>query len=320
MLVSSFFIGPSTEDSVRRMAWCAMLIIVGAAAGSAVWFTILQKWIIGAFCLYCMAAHVTGLILAVLVIWGAAKTFKNVTSQRVTGYLPAIGLAIVGLAMAGIMAVLQVIITPPAQYLKGQSQDNLPAIDPNAVPIAGSPDAEYIVTLLFDYKCPHCQKMHFMLNEVIRRYNGRLAFMLCPSPLDKKCNPYILGEAEQYKDSCEQVKIGLAVWLANREVFADFENWMFSFESGDRWRPRSLDATKAKAIELVGQEKFDAALADPWIDQYIKISVQIYGQTIQGGKGGVPRLVFGSRWVIPEPYSADDLIIILQDSLEVPMP
>ena len=95
---------------------------------------------------------------------------------------------------------------------------------------------------------------------------------------------------------------------------------MFSFESGDRWQPRSLEDTKSKAIELVGQTEFEAAFADPWIDQYLNTSVEIYGKTIQSRKGGVPKLVYGSRWVIPEPYSADDLIQILQESLEVPIP
>src|ERR1019366_1386851 len=47
MLVASLFIGPGTEMQVRRLAWRAMLVLVGAAAGSAVWFIIVQKWIIG---------------------------------------------------------------------------------------------------------------------------------------------------------------------------------------------------------------------------------------------------------------------------------
>jgi uncharacterized membrane protein/protein-disulfide isomerase len=321
MLICIFFIGPATEPSARRLAWVTMLIIVGSAAGSAIWFTILQKWIIGAFCPYCMTTHITGIILAVLVIWRAAKPFDYATTQVMLNRLSSIGLAIVGLSFAGIMAISQVIITPPAKYIEGRSNNNMSSIDPNVIPLVGSPDAQYIVTLLFDYKCPHCQQIHFMLNEAIHRYDGKLAFVLCPAPLDKKCNPYIVGEAEQYKDSCELVKIGLAVWLANREVFPAFENWMFSFESGDRWRPRSLDAAKAKAIELVGQEKFDTAQADLWIDKYSATCVQIYGQTIQSGKGGgVPRLVYGSRWVTPEPYSADDLVTILQQSLSVPLP
>ena len=71
---------------------------------------------------------------------------------------------------------------------------------------------------------------------------------------------------------------------------------------------------------MVGQEKFDAAWFDPLIDQYMQTCVQIYGKTIQNGKGGVPKLIFGSRWVIPEAYNADDLISILQKRLAVPKP
>ena len=254
------------------------------------------------------------------VIASPTQDISPSTPRRIIDPLPAVGLALVGLVLAGILATCQVIITPPAVYFDGQSQDNLPIIDPNTVPMVGSPDALYVVTLLFDYTCPHCQQMHFMLDEVIHRYDGKLAFVLCPAPLDSKCNPYITGDVDEFKDSCELVKIGLMVWVAKHEAFPAFEHWMFSFESGDRWRPRSLDAAKAKAVELVGQAKFDAAQADPWIDQYMQSSIQIYGGTIQNGIGGVPKLVFGSRWVIPEPYSADDLVMILQDSLTVPEP
>lgn len=335
MLVSSLFIGPATEAPVRRLAWGAMLIIVGSAAGSAVWFTIVQKWFIGAFCLHCMATHITGLLLAALVIrrayrpWKSSDVVRSRNSFRETldgnrdeprNRLMIIVPFLVGLALAGILAACQVFITPPAVYIDGESQDNPPAVDPNSVPMIGSPDAPYVVTLLFDYKCPHCQKMYFMLDEVIRRYDGKLAFALRPAPLDSQCNPYIPRTVDRYKDSCELVKVGLAVWVARREAFPAFERWMFSFESGDRWRPRSLDAARAKALDLVGQAKFDAARADPWIDRFLQASIRIYGQTIQTGKGGIPKLVFDSRWVIPEPYSADDLISILHNSLAVPMP
>ncbi|MEJ2652361.1 MAG: vitamin K epoxide reductase family protein [Gammaproteobacteria bacterium] len=325
MLIASLFIGPKVEAAVRRLAWSAMLVIVGSAAGSAIWFIILQKWIIGAFCPYCTTTHIIGLLLAVLVIWRAPGEFKEESTnpgvpRQTPVFLHVIGLPVIGIVLAGVMAISQVVITPPAAYIAGESQDNLPVIDPHTAPLVGSADAQYIVTLLFDYKCPHCQQLHFMLNEAIRRYDGKLAFALCPSPLNKQCNPYVLGQMDEYKDSCELAKIGLAVWLANREAFPAFENWMFSFDSGDRWRPRSLDGATAKAVELVGREDFEAALANPWIDQYMGTCVQIYGQTVRSGKGGVPRLVFGSRWAIPEVYSADDLVMILTDTLAVPMP
>jgi len=313
-LVSSLFTGPATEQSVRRLAWSAMLVLAGSVAGSAIWFTILQKWIIGDFCPYCMTTHITGLLLAALVIW------RSVKEWRIIRPLPVAGLTLSGLVLAGILATSQVVFAPSAVYYDGESQDKLPAIDYKDVPMVGSPAAPYIVTLLFDYQCSHCQKIHFMLEEAIHRYDGKLAFALCPSPLNTQCNPYIPRDVDEFKNSCELAKIGLAVWFAKREVFPVFENWLFTFESGDSWRPRSLESARAKAVELVGQATFDSAWSDPRIGQYLKMSVQIFGQTIQNGKGGIPKLIFGSRWVIPEPNNGDDLVMILQKSLAVPAP
>ncbi|HEY3760777.1 MAG TPA: vitamin K epoxide reductase family protein [Verrucomicrobiae bacterium] len=327
MLVASFFIGPNTTAPVRRLAWRAMRVLSGAAAGSAVWFIILQKWVVGAFCPYCMATHITGLLLAALVLWQAPAQSDNdptnVASKnpgRLIGRLPAIGLTILGLVLAGIMAICQVRIAPPAVYRGGESQDTLPAIDSHDAPVIGSPDAPYVVLLLFDYNCPHCQQVHLMLNEVIRRYHGKLAFVLCPTPLNTHCNPYIPQDVDEFKDSCEVARIGLAVWVANRKSFPVFDQWMFSFESGNQWQPRTLDAVRAKAIELVGQAKFNAAMADPWIGQYLQTTIRIYGNTIQNGNNAVPKLVFGSHWVIPQLYDADDMVSMLQNNLGVPKP
>jgi uncharacterized membrane protein/protein-disulfide isomerase len=343
MLVASLFIGPATEAPVRRLAWRAMLVLIGAAAGSAVWFTIVQKWIIGSFCPYCMATHITGLLLAALVIWRAPKQFddettdiapRNSTSpkhisaaapRQLIGRLPAIGLALAGLVLAGILAACQIRFVPPAVYRGGESKVNLPAIDPHAVPLVGSPDAPCVVSLLFDYKCPHCQELHLMLDEAVRRYGGKLAFALCPTPLNTQCNPYIPRDVDEFKGSCELAKVALAVWVAKREALPAFDRWMFSYESGDRWQPRSLDAARAKAVELVGQAKFDAAQADPWINQYLQTTIRIYGDTVQSASNpqranAVPKLVFGEHWVIPEPNDVDELILVLQKSLAVPSP
>ncbi|HEY5508889.1 MAG TPA: vitamin K epoxide reductase family protein [Paludibacter sp.] len=331
LLVACLFIGPSTETAIRELAWRIMLIIVGAIAGSAIWFTIVQKWIIGDFCPYCMTTHIIGLLLAALVIWRATKEFasqsqhisnknQKMTKKNISRPLKVFGLVFIGLGLAGILSAFQVIFTPPSVYSGGESQENIVTIDYHAAPIVGSPDAPYVITLLFDYQCPHCQKIHFLLDEVVQRYAGKVAFVLCPAPLNTKCNPYVPRDIDAFKNSCELAKIGLAVWFANREAFPGFENWIFSFDSGDRWQPRSLDAVKAKAIELVGQAKFDVAMSDKRVENYLQTSVEIYGKTIQNGKGGVPKLVFGSRWVIPETSSTDDLISILQKSLGLPKP
>jgi uncharacterized membrane protein len=313
MLVASLFIGPVTRDADQRLAWGAMLILAGAAAGSAVWFSIVQIVFVRAICPYCLATHITGMILVAIVLWRAPRIHFAVP--------------LTGVALAGILAAGQMVIKPPPDSRGGVVQNTRPAIDPHAVPLVGSPDATYVVTLLFDYRCPHCQELHAMLDEAIRRYDGKLAFALCPAPLNNKCNPFISREVDEFKDSCELAKIGLAVWVANRQAFAAFDNWMFSPDPGQRWRARSLEAARAQAVELVGQEKFDAARADPWIDDFLKTSVGIYGNTINpnqsgipGGGAAVPKLVFGSHWVTPEPHDASDLVSILWNSLHVPEP
>jgi thiol-disulfide isomerase/thioredoxin len=330
---------------VRRLAWSALLILSGAIAGGAVWFTIVQKWFIGVFCPYCMATHITGLVLAALIIWRAPSQFgddstdvaptnpalapdggmeapaaPNSTTASVMGRRPIIGLALVGAALAGIMAAGQATLMPKVVFLGGESREKLSNIDPHGAPMIGSPDAPYVVKLLFDYKCPHCQQLHLMLEEAVRRYGGKLAFALCPTPLNTNCNPYIPRNVEEFADSCELAKVGLAVWVAKSEVFPAFDRWMFAFESGDRWQPRNLDAARAKAAELVGQAQFDAAWADPWIARYMQTCIRIYSQTIQNGNTAVPKLVFGSRWVIPEPNDVDNLLLILHDSVAVPNP
>ncbi len=333
MLVASLCIGSGTETSVRRLAWRALLVLAGAAAGSAVWFMLVQKWLVGAFCPYCMATHAIALLLAILVIWRAPTQLRSAAAAtRQKGFSPPtspgpvaspwpwLAPALLGVGLAGILAACQIGFAPPALNRTGESPHDLPAMDPHRVPLVGSPEAPYVVKLLFDYECPHCQQLHFMLTETIRSYGGKLAFALCPAPLNRQCNPYIPHDVDEFKDSCELTRIALAVWLAKREAFPAFDNWMFTYESGDRWHPRSLDAAKAKAVELIGPANFIRASAEPWINQYIQDCVRIFGNTLQNGTGAIPKLIFGSRWVVPEPHDANELVSILQNRLTVPKP
>lgn len=226
------------------------------------------------------------------------------------------GSVLIGVVAAGLLAASQVMFSP-AIYRKGDAQGTVQGLDPRQVPMLGSPAAKYVVTLSFDYNCSHCQQVHFLLEEVVRRYGGQVAFALCPAPLDPACNPYIPQAVPAFASSCELARIALAVWVAKREAFPGFDQWMFSLESGDRWRPRTIEAAKARAIELVGRAKFEAAWSNPWVDQYLQASVQIFGHA---GAGAVPKLAFGPHWVTPEPDGADDLMEVLQDALLLPKP
>ena len=212
MLVAGIFIGPATEVPIRRLAWSMMLVLAGSVAGSAIWFTIVQKWIIGDFCTFCMITHITGMLLAVLII---RRAVKYLTGQNIRP-LAVLFRFLAGLVLSGLLVISQVILTSGTVYIDGESDKSVTAIDYNNVPVIGPPDATYVVSLLFDYQCAHCQKLHFMLDEAVNSYSGKLAFALCPSPLNTQCNPYIPEDADQFRNSCELTKIGLAVWLTGR--------------------------------------------------------------------------------------------------------
>lgn len=313
LLVTLFFIGSKTEKSIKRLAWIVLLILAGAIFASAIWFTILQKWFIGEYCSYCMTAHFTGLVIAILIYWQAQKNTGNYFKRRNRMLIPVIS----GIFLAGAITISQITFSPSVIHNEQETQISM-EFDYQNIPMKGSHDAMYIVNILFDYQCPHCQRLHFLLDETINKYNGKLAFALCPVPLNNQCNQYIPPEADAYKNSCELTRISMAVWVANREVFSAFDTWMFSFETGQRWRPKTPETAKIKAIEMVGKDVFEAAYSNPWIDEYIQASVELYGGTIQNNNRGIPRMVYESNWVIPEPYSVDDIIKALQENLKIP--
>ncbi len=337
MLVAGFFIGPDTEVSVRHLAWKAMLILAGSVFGSAIWFIYIQKSILGDFCIYCMSVHITGLLLAAMIAWQAFREFRYsgkdnqidtdgakevtpATQRRTVGFFRTISPSLIGLILVGILVAGQAGHSSQIDFLNGESQNDLPAIDYKTAPVIGSPDAPYMVSLLYDYDCPHCQKLHLMLDKTVRLYHGKLAFVLCPTPLNSHCNPYIPRDVSEFKNSCELARIGLAMWVAGHNAFHVFDNWMYSSEPGNSWHPRSPEAARAKAVELVGQKKFDAALSAPWIGKYMQTCIRIFGQTLKNGSGGVPKMILGTHWVIPEPRSANDLVRILQKTLDMPKP
>src|SRR5690606_22994034 len=155
---------------------------------------IVQKWIVGAFCPYCMATHTIGILLAILALWRAPRErTKSEIGLSGLSRLSNFGIRIwtlAGVALAGILAASQIALTLAPVYRAGGSQADLSVIDSQTAPLIGSPDALYVVKVLFDYECPHCQQLHFLLTEAVRRYDGKLAFALCPTPLNSRCNPY----------------------------------------------------------------------------------------------------------------------------------
>ena len=160
ILVASFYIGPTVESPIRHLAWSSILILAGSIAGCAIWFTILQKWVIGKFCLYCMTTHCIGLMLTVLVIRQAIKEIDNNSKQipqrnftmipnvspeaqqSIINSFKVIRKVLIGLVLAGVLAICQIAFTPSIIFIVMVSHSRIsrPWIT-SLYPMIGSPDA-----------------------------------------------------------------------------------------------------------------------------------------------------------------------------------
>ena len=68
----------------------------------------------------------------------------------------------------------------------------------------------------------------------------------------------------------------------------------------------------------MGQPAFQEAANHRFVSLYLQQSVDLFGKTLTKGKGAIPRLIYGSRWVTPDPADAADLVRILQENLALP--
>ena len=284
------------EPDMQRFTGRIMLVIGGAVFGSAIWFIRLQRTLIHAFCPYCMTAHILGMILAVLIIFWCAR--RDI-SGRALHFL-------IGLLLSVALAVLQLCTTPKTLSERGFAQEELPQFDTDELPVIGKSDAPTAVTLLFDWQCSHCRRIHLMLPDVVRELHDSVAFICCPVSLSNECNPYVPYSADQFAGSCELMRMGLALWRTDRDAFREYERWFFG-----RDLP-TVGEARNKAQNLIGGEALEKAMQDPWIDSYTMKALELFGRTSVNGKAAIPRFICEGAWLVPDADDAPSLAALIR--------
>ncbi|MGI5848443.1 MAG: vitamin K epoxide reductase family protein [Candidatus Cryptobacteroides sp.] len=266
------------------------------------WFIWLQAVKVKAFCPYCMSAHVCGILTAILAFLSTRDLIgKGVGRACGSGAL---------LALAFI--VIQLLSSPVYRAQAGRSDSALPIPDATISPVVGLKDAEHAIALLYDYRCSHCRTIHEFLDEAVVYFGGRVAFILCPTPLSSACNPYIpAGGEDRFAGSCELTRLALGLWKVGPEVFRVFDTWLFLAEGKDGWCPRSLVEASEKALELAEGRPMDEA----WVSTYLSRTLELFGRTTARGRSGIPRLVFGTSWIIPEADTPEGFIRAIETLL-----
>ena len=300
------------DRELSPIIWKMLLLFGGAIVGSAIWFFILQKWVIGSFCKYCMTAHSLGIVISALLCYQAHKNCPHKLNPLMFA---------AGLLAAACLAGFQLLTTPKTAWDEGAAGYTLPVLKAGETPVMGKEDAPWQLSLMFDYQCSHCRSIHFAAKSLVEKYPD-LAFVLTPCPLSYACNPYVAVKSkDQFAGSCELARLALAVWLTDPDKFAEFDEWLFTAEDPAKgWYPRTVEDATAKAAELVGgqQELLDAA-HNAQISSIFSKSFDLFGRTTQEGKSGIPRLIYDSKWIIPEVDTPDGLLEILNNVLEIPV-
>jgi len=302
-----FLGGSSAEDrSLNRLLWPSMIFLSGCLVGAALWFCYLQACVLYIFCPWCTTLHLLGCLLAALILFCPVPEPAGRPGRRFL-WLAA------GLVAAAVFAIVQVYTRPEAIYDAGRADGSLPSFADGEAPVLGSREAPEEFTLLFDFQCIHCRRLHRVLPELLAQAGGQYRIHLCPVPLSSACNPYIPNSGiDRFAGSCPLTRFALAVWYARPDDYEAY--WDYLLGNGDEHASIDPADAETRARALLG-DAFGEAIADPRIDAYLRKVEELFGRTSIAEKSGVPRLIHGQRWLVPETDRADALLELIRQSL-----
>lgn len=308
LTVCLLFLSADGREQDRRLdniIWIIMLCLGASIVGAALWFSSLQIFVLHQFCKYCTFTHLVGSIIAVLILVNCPFKWLHKTL-----------LFCAGLLLAGAFAVVQSKTIPSIVYDNGVSSSQLPTFADDELPCIGPEDAEYQMTLLFDFQCTHCRKLHKILPDLLAEADGKLRIQLCPVSLSSECNPYIPFDGiDRFAGSCTMTKLALAVWFHFPQYYPAVEAYLLG--NGDDSLFLSPEEAKARIAGLVGENELQEALQDERIPNIQARTYNLFGRTSSSDKSGVPRFIYGQKWLVPETDSASELLEVLWANLVI---
>jgi uncharacterized membrane protein len=277
-------------DRCRRM----LPSFLGAIAGAAGWFIVIQWFVIGRFCPWCMAAHAVGLTIGVmgwhqqwwdedadcpLRVYGgsavltviaislsqflgpAAVTHRVDTLQTAKPVLGEVS-GTAGVPSARSMTRIHAFGNGRKATFEGGKR----VYDVDSLPHLGPTEAKRVMVKYFDYPCPACRTMDGFLGSLMAKHPDDICVVLLPVPMERSCNHALGGKEAQHPGSCEITQIALALWRIKPEAFPAWHHSVIA--------SATPTAAREQALQAVSAEELDAALLDPWIDELIQANAK----------------------------------------------
>jgi uncharacterized membrane protein len=294
--------------------FCAGLLSV-VVLTAAFWFVVLQIFVIGSFCVFCLITHLAA-------VTGASLLFTDFVRRKDprTRAKEALKLAVGGIAVSGLLVFGQMVIDKETNRVSPISApvtdtpvestgrridlyDGRFHLDLKDVPCIGSPSAPHLIVSVFDYTCSHCRATHELLVKVIPEYGDELAIVTVPMPLDSNCNALVRQTSRENLNACEYARIGLAVWHVKPPAYREFSAWVLASPTLP-----APEIVRKYAERLVGKGELAAALAGVRIDAQLRLGISLFeANSKRGGSWQLPQLIVGKSLSIGSLRSVDSL-------------
>lgn len=164
-----------------------------------------------------------------------------------------------------------------------QATGNLEAMKEisNTDHILGNPNAPVTIVEYSDFECPFCKQFHLTLQDIVKEYDGKVAWVYRQFPLDQ-----LHSKARK-----EAVASECAAELGGNSAFWEFIDRFFELTpSNDQTNITTVLPQIAKEIGL-DASKFESCLQSNRFDAHIEEDVQNAGAT--GGNGTPWSIVIG---------------------------
>ena len=284
------------------------LPLLGVITGAALWFIAVQAFILGKYCLWCLAAHGIGLLIVLIaVVSGKANTLRQIAAWAGLAVFALVPMQVFGPVKPGhrIEGGQSTIATPP----KGATvsfNDGRIVYQIAEHPRLGPVDAERVIVEYFDYQCASCQVMAGYMDVLVASHPGRVAVLLMPVPLEGACNPY-LGNNKAHQGSCEITRIALVVWRNKPEAFARFHKKLITAPSAS--------SARRLALEVMSAAELTTALTDPWIEESIESNIASW-RAFSQRNDKLPKLLIGDKRILHgRPSNEADFLRVMKQEL-----
>lgn len=278
----------SLDPSGRWVPFRLLSLLVGALIGGAAWFAFVQIHLIHAFCPWCFATHLSGILVCAVALWYTSGDANRGQAVPWTALSGGLAVAVLGAGQGLSTGASAPSSAAPVAARASASPAVKPVMPPvfsrnwtlpisgvtlpvHEVPVLGDPAAPQLVLHFFDYTCKHCRAMHPLLMEVLDQSSNQVAVVSLPVPLEMDCNPLLKRPIPDHLGACGLARLGLAVWKAVPAKLREFDDWVFSQPSVPAY-----SAAEAKALELAGEAALRRAQSAPEIDGWIRTALGIY--------------------------------------------